>query len=139
MISQLTMKLIFLLTRVGIIQSMTKELYSTLWDIYLKSANKLTKEDINQFETIIHDLKFKKNCKIRLMGDEFAERGSNDIFTMLFFKKMNNNNVPKLKLLSYTIDEKTNTISIYSHASEYSRLLRRNLPRHQYFRTENYN
>lgn len=92
-----TMTLICLLTRHGIITNMTEDKYNRLRDIYKKPV---TEQEVAKFEEIINDLEFKTTCTIRLIGDEFADRGNNDLFTILLFKKMNKATVPYEILLS---------------------------------------
>lgn len=176
-------KLIYFLIRQGVMElpekppSSKQDIYQELTKLYLKAE--LTKQDINRFKSILQDSKFNTKLMVRLMGDELADRGKNDWFTLLILQTLKEKGVPfeilmsnhsieflrfhvtkdlskctiiqknesrsfwnlidlshkkeivslldlhavtessyipNLKLLSYTLDEENNEITLYTHA-----------------------
>ena len=88
------MKLMFMLVKEGIAAEVTKEDYINLVRIYLKSVDKLTKKDIEDFNLILDKIKFNTQTAVRLIGDELADRGSNDYFTLKILEKLHTCKVP---------------------------------------------
>lgn len=86
------MKLMFMLVKHGVATNINQADYATLVLIYQKPVTQLTKEDLNQFNDILNKIKFNK-ATIRLIGDELADRGSNDYFTLKILEKLNEQNV----------------------------------------------
>src|SRR5438128_133691 len=56
--------------------------YKQFTMICSKKIKKLTKDDINQLNEILKNAKVNPRCKIRLIGDELADRGNNDYFML---------------------------------------------------------
>lgn len=71
--------------------------YKRLRDIYKANFEKLSDEqapnNIADFQQIITDARVNKNRPITLIGDELADRGNNDYFTLLVLKKLHNSSV----------------------------------------------
>lgn len=70
---------------------LSKQEYKNLLDIYYKPVSELTEKEIKKFKNIIENLSFGANANtmtLRLIGDETADRGSNDYFTLLLLKKL---------------------------------------------------
>jgi hypothetical protein len=98
-------KLLYSLTRHGVITNMTPIHYASLVRIYRLSADQLTRRDIACFNEIIRGLKFNKSCLIRLLGDDLADRGSNDYFTLRIIEKLIDEKVPiEILLSNHSID-----------------------------------
>ena len=88
------MKLIYLLLRFGII-NMNPDRYQRLMTLYNTPVNDLTLELLDEFEAIVNASTIRTFPDLLvLIGDEFADRGQNDYFTALVFKKMHDSGVP---------------------------------------------
>jgi len=59
-----------------------KNNYHYLTAIYQKHTNKLTRDDLDKFEQLLEDIYIVNNCHICLLGDEMADRGANDYYTL---------------------------------------------------------
>lgn len=87
-------KLLFFLTCERIF-SIGEADYSQLVKIYQKSVEKLTQQDLTEFENIINGISITdRNTLIRLLGDILADRGKNDYFTLLILKKLSSEQIP---------------------------------------------
>lgn len=82
--------------------SLTKpeEIYKRLVDIYNKGADQLTKDDLNEFNAIIKAAKINQLAAVRIIGDELADRGQNDYFTLKMLEKLGMAGVKTEVLLS---------------------------------------
>lgn len=89
-----SMKLMFMLITHGIASNINESDYSKLVEIYLTPTRNLTKEHIDEFNQILSKIEFSTDSLIRLIGDELADRGSNDYFTLKILEKLYENNVP---------------------------------------------
>lgn len=88
------MKLIYLLLRYGII-NIGEEQFYRLWMLYDSPVSRLSLDDIVEFKTIVNDAAVGERPDLLvILGDEFADRGQNDFFTALVFKKLHDSNVP---------------------------------------------
>jgi hypothetical protein len=87
------MKLMFMLVKQGIATQLSAENYNTLVQIYKKPVDQLAPDDIKNFTNIIQSIQFKPR-KIRLIGDELADRGSNDYFTLKILERLHEEKVP---------------------------------------------
>ncbi len=95
-----TMKLIFLLIKHGIAKNLTAGDYDKLVAIYKTKATELSKEDLRTFNLILDKIQFNTDSKLRLIGDELADRGNNDYFTLKVLEKLHKNKVPVEILIS---------------------------------------
>lgn len=86
------LKLIYVMMEEGVL-TVSKEDYKTLRDIYKKDVNELTSEDLDSFKRIISNAEVSKKKAVTLIGDELADRGSNDYFTLLVLQKLSNEKV----------------------------------------------
>lgn len=68
--------------------------------IYQTPLENIDKECLIQFNTILDRIVFEKGRMIRLLGDELADRGANDYFTLKLLEKLQLNKVPVEILLS---------------------------------------
>jgi hypothetical protein len=94
------MKLIFMLVRHGVILNLTAAQYAELALIYQTNVDALTSEILKRFDEILSGLQFNKAGTIRLLGDEFADRGSNDYFTLKIIESLQKQQVPLEIILS---------------------------------------
>jgi hypothetical protein len=94
------LKLIYTLVRHGIVTNLSAERYSDLVSIYKMNVDSITRDDILQFNTLINYLEFNTSAKLRLLGDELSDRGSNDYFTLKILDKLHEMKVPFEIILS---------------------------------------
>jgi hypothetical protein len=88
------MKLMFMLVTHGIATNINKEDYENLVKIYSIQAENLTKEHLGDFNKILAKIEFNSDSTIRLIGDELADRGNNDYFTLKILEKLHDHKVP---------------------------------------------
>lgn len=69
------------------------ESYNLFVEIYRKETDELTELDLHQIKTICNELTIKNKAKICLIGDELADRGQNDYFTLLLINKLQKESV----------------------------------------------
>ncbi len=81
------LKFIYFLVRQRVL-TMSKKNYQDVIKIYKKPADTLTKKDLEHFAQILDSAKINKGAKIRLLGDELSDRGSNDYFTLKILQKI---------------------------------------------------
>ncbi len=93
------LKLIYILIEEGILE-LNDEEYKHLATIYHTATDELTAEQLNTFKSIIAQAKVNKDKAITLIGDELADRGSNDYFTLLVLKKLHDSKISWNVLLS---------------------------------------
>jgi hypothetical protein len=104
------MKLIFILVKHGIATNLNAADYNRLVTLYKTPVHgssldrmflkSLTKDDLNEFNQILSKIQFNTNCLLRLIGDELADRGNNDYFTLKILEKLHEHKVPIEILLS---------------------------------------
>jgi ubiquitin C-terminal hydrolase len=93
-----TMKFIYFLIREGVLElSPPKDaitIFKKLTDIY-NGPQPPTPEDLKYFEQSLERMKVLTNApKVRLIGDELADRGKNDLLTLLVMEKLQNAGKP---------------------------------------------
>lgn len=93
-------KLLFLLIKHGIATGITAEDYQNFVKLYKKDSKKFTQEDLQDFNHFLNKIQFQSEGLIRLIGDELADRGQNDYFTLRIFQKLRQNHVPFEVLIS---------------------------------------
>lgn len=88
------LKLLYFLIQHGVVDwpEGKQQLYSKLAAIY--STYPLQKEDVEFFVNAISKLEIKNKNAIRLIGDELADRGMSDLFTLLILQKLDKEKVP---------------------------------------------
>ncbi len=86
------LKLIYTLMEEDVLR-LNRRQYYALSRFYYKPVNELTAEDLSKFRRIINDAAINKEKAITLIGDELADRGENDYFTLLVLKKLKAENV----------------------------------------------
>lgn len=94
------MKLLFMLFKHGVASNLTENEYKDLVGIYKTPIDQLTEEYITIFNTLLNKIRFNNAAKIILIGDELADRGSNDYFILKILEKLYANKVPVEIMLS---------------------------------------
>ncbi len=92
------MKLMFMLIKHGIATNIDEDDYNKLAAIYQTTS--LTEEQLVKFDKILSKITFSGDSLVRLIGDELADRGSNDYFTLRILEKLKEHNVPVEILVS---------------------------------------
>jgi hypothetical protein len=93
-------KFLYFLVRHGI-YSLSQDNYARLVAIYKTPIHKLTKKLLDEFSTLVMDMKLTHHqILIRLMGDELSDRGSNDYFMLSMLQKLHHDKVNLEILLS---------------------------------------
>lgn len=172
------LKLMYFLVKHGVLTNVSDNDYRRFVALYDKNPNELNKNDLIWFNQFLGKLNVNALGTLRFIGDELADRGSNDYFTLKIFELLSKKKVkmevilsnhgadfiqaheinqgyrpqvlgyefaasmahlnhlinkglvskneidnlvkqhylPNLKALSYTFDETTNRIAIFSHA-----------------------
>lgn len=80
-------KLLYFLIRQNLIDVAAKD-YKQLVTIYKKPTRELTEQDFLFFRQTLDGATRVHSAYIRLLGDEFADRGSNDYFTVLILQAL---------------------------------------------------
>lgn len=93
-------KLIYILIKHDIAKNLNKKDFDKLVSIYKKDVNDLKKADIDEFDKIIEQTSFNTDLAVRLIGDELADRGSNDYFVLKILDKIHKSKVPVEILIS---------------------------------------
>ena len=93
------LKLIHILVEEGVVD-LNETQYNSLRDIYDTEVNQLTEERLTTFQTIIEQANINLDKAVTLIGDELADRGNNDYFTLLVLKKLHQSKVNLNILLS---------------------------------------
>lgn len=86
-------KLMFMLVKHGIVSNLSKHDYNRLVSIYKMDTQDLTKERLDEFNHILSKINVDNHILVRLIGDELADRGSNDYFTLKILEKLNKHKV----------------------------------------------
>jgi hypothetical protein len=82
------LKLLYFLIREGVLSLAEKNQYADFLDIYSKNVDELSLEDIKAMRSIVKTSSVNNKIKVCLIGDELADRGSNDYFTILLLEKL---------------------------------------------------
>ena len=83
------MLLVFTLIKEGLLE-LSEEAYAELWAIYEASASGFTTKKLDRFKAILASGIYHPDaCRLRLLGDLFADRGKNDALTLAVFEAMN--------------------------------------------------
>lgn len=94
------LKLFFFLIKHGVFSNISLKDYHAFIKLYEKSPKKISKRDLVWFALFLKRIKVNRGGTIRLLGDELADRGANDYFTLKFLEKLIDNNVPVETVLS---------------------------------------
>jgi serine/threonine protein kinase len=89
-----SMYLLFFLIKEGVLSGITSDDYKSLVNFYKKSWTQLIENDLDKFNAILNKAQCNANITVRLIGDELADRGSNDYFTLKILKKLSINKTP---------------------------------------------
>ncbi|HAT8917499.1 TPA: Dot/Icm T4SS effector WipC [Legionella pneumophila] len=93
------LKLLYFLIRNDVIK-IDKEDYKLFVNIYQKNPNELTTKDLSFFQIIVNSAEINTQHKIRFLGDDLCDRGMNDYYTLVIYKKLDQANVPFEVILS---------------------------------------
>ena len=98
-----SMKLLFMLIRHGVLSHVNEKDYRKLVELYCMSPDELTRDHLDEFNQTLTQVF--SHCHIdkgliRLIGDELADRGANDYFTLKVLEKLHQHNVPFEILIS---------------------------------------
>jgi WipA-like, phosphatase domain len=90
-----SLKLVWFLLRQNVIQlnpvkpfASAEEVYARLVEIYETPAENLSAKDIQDFNQILPAMDVNPKASVRLIGDELADRGANDYFTLRIIEKL---------------------------------------------------
>lgn len=93
-----TIKLIYSLTRHGVLGLMTADKYELLVAVCTKTTADLTKSDLDKFCSILDSLTYNRGVTVNLLGNELACTSERcDVLTMLLIKILKQNQV-KIKI-----------------------------------------
>lgn len=87
------LKLIYFLINNNVV-TLSKEHYKELLNIYKKDLNQLSDKDLALFQEMINDATYNTQQSIRFLGDDLCDRGMNDFFTLMIYKKLDTEHVP---------------------------------------------
>lgn len=93
------LKLIYFLIQQNVLD-INEANYNKLVTLYKKDTDALTKGDLALFNQILNQVKLNAVGTIRLIGDELADRGSNDYFTLKVLERLGRAGVHTEVLLS---------------------------------------
>lgn len=82
------LKLVYTLLEEGIFTGISHDNYRALYQIYQKDPSQLTRDDLTKFRDIIEHAVVNPQRSLTLIGDELADRGQNDYFTLLVLDKL---------------------------------------------------
>lgn len=86
------LKFIWVLLRHGFLTSISEKDYERLVAIYNTNIKTLDGEDLDDFDKIVENLQLELNASqavLTLLGDELADRGANDYFTLKIIQRLN--------------------------------------------------
>lgn len=93
-------KLLYFLLKHQIATNLNAKKYAKLVQVYKTPVDSLTREQFNLFNAILDKINFSTECTLRFLGDECADRGSNDYFTLKLFSRLQESHINFEILLS---------------------------------------
>lgn len=93
-------KLLYILLEYNIITNFSQDEYDFLVQLYKTDVSLLTAEEIALFDEIVDNMQYLPGKTVRLLGDVFADRGSNDYWTLKLLQKCKRSGVSIEILLS---------------------------------------
>lgn len=100
-----SLKLIYTLILHGVFSNVSENDYALFLKLYKKNQTDITKQELNWFNAFIKKIKVNQGGTLRLLGDDLADRSSNDYFTLKIFEKLFDNKIPvEVVLSNHTID-----------------------------------
>lgn len=93
------LKFLYFLVKQGVVNC-TKEQYELFKTIYRKNIDAITQEDIASIKNLCTQFTVNNKHKICLLGDELADRGQNDYFTLLLLDMLHKKSVDVEIMLS---------------------------------------
>lgn len=88
-----SLKLLYFLIREGVLSLAGPQQYTDYVKIYCKNIDELTIQDIEVMRSFVENSVVTNKIKVCLIGDEFADRGSNDYFTLLLLQRLHEGGV----------------------------------------------
>jgi len=86
-------KFLYFLIHEGVLQ-LPAQNYDKLVEIYRTPTTELTKATLDEFSAIIRDaVVIKPSPKITFIGDDLADRGMNDLYTLKIFEKLSHGDI----------------------------------------------
>lgn len=83
-----TLKLIYTLIEEGILEFSNEKDYLTLAKIYSLPTSQIDEKILNLFAAILEKAKVNTHYSLTLIGDEMADRGQNDLYTLMLLSKL---------------------------------------------------
>lgn len=83
-----SLKLFYFLIREGILTLTNPKQYDYFAEVYCKGIDELTVNELTTVQSIVNMSSVYTKIKVCLIGDELADRGSNDYFTILLLEKL---------------------------------------------------
>lgn len=115
------LKLLYTLVRHGVIANISKQDYRDFVRLYNKTANEISAQDLKWFNKFIRKIKVNGKGTLRLIGDDLADRGANDYFTLCILSKLLNRTNVEIIVSNHSIE----FVRAYEQADKYvSNLLR---------------
>ncbi len=84
-------KLLYTLVRHDVVRNLKRDDYAQFVQLYNKNNNDISLEDLRWFDDFLDKIEINPQGTIRLIGDELADRGSNDYFTLRLLAKLAQN------------------------------------------------
>lgn len=82
------LKLFYFLIKHRVFTNVSHEDYRQFVKLYKKNTQSITKEDLSKFKKLLAKVKVNNKGTVRLIGDDLADRGSNDYFTLKILQKL---------------------------------------------------
>ncbi len=98
------LKLLYTLIRHGVVTNISKEDYISFNRLYKKTADEVTAADIKWFKALLRKTKVNSQGTLRLIGDELADRGANDYFTLSILAKLYNRTNVEVLVSNHSIE-----------------------------------
>lgn len=98
------LKLLYTLIRHGVVTNISREDYISFNRLYKKTAVEVSAADIKWFKALLRKTKVNSNGTLRLIGDELADRGSNDYFTLSILAKLFNRTNVEILVSNHSIE-----------------------------------
>lgn len=114
------LKLLYFLIKHQAITTCTKAQYATFKRIYYTVPHNLTAHDIEQFNELVSSFSGPSIGTVRLIGDELADRGANDYFTLKLIERISQ--LQKLEIL-FSNHSAEFIIQFYKKANRYQEIV----------------
>ncbi|MBS0286274.1 MAG: hypothetical protein JSR17_03210 [Proteobacteria bacterium] len=109
------LKLLYTLVRHGVLTQVSPEDYANFVRLYNKNTDDLSAADLRWFNHFIIKAKVNPNGTLRLIGDDLADRGANDYFTLKILQKLFNRTNVEILISNHTLE----FVHAYERANPY--------------------